>query len=218
MTTFSNSPKLVKGGLVLIDPESYQVKRVIPLQYNPASLSRSFQIQALEGGEGGDRSQALRLKGPSVESLKVEAELDATDQLEVEDQNAIEVGILPHLSALEALIYPTSDQLLENNELAQSGTLEVIPMETALTLFVWSKHRVLPVRVTELSVTEEEFSPMLIPQKAKVSLGMRVLSIDDLGFEHKGGSLFMNYLQQKETLNKRFASAELNTLGIGEIP
>ena len=218
MTTFPNSPKLIKGGLVLIDPESYQVKRVIPLQYNPASLSRSFQIQALEGGEGGDRSQALRLKGPSVESLKVEAELDATDQLEVADQDAIEVGILPHLSALEALIYPTSDQLLENNDLAQSGTLEIIPMETALTIFVWSKHRVLPVRVTELSVTEEEFSPMLIPQKAKVSLGMRVLSIDDLGFEHKGGSLFMNYLQQKESLNKRFVSPALDTLGIGEIP
>lgn len=219
MTTFPNSPKLIKGGVVLIDPESSQVKRVIPLQYNPASLSRSFQIQSVSAGDGGgDRSQALRLKGPPVESLKVEAELDATDGFEEGDSTTMEVGILPHLSALESLIYPTSEQLLDNNGLAQSGTLTIIPMETSLQLFVWSKHRVLPVQVTELSVAEEEFTPLLIPLKAKVSLGFRVLSVDDLGFEHKGGSLFMNYLQQKESLNRRFADAALNTLGIGEIP
>jgi hypothetical protein len=215
--TFPNSPKLIKGGVVLLDPESSRVIRVIPLQYNPASVSRSFQIQAVEG-EGGERSQAFRLRGPAVESLKLEAELDAADHLEEDDETAKEVGILPHLSALEALIYPTSEQLLNNDRLAQAGKLEIIPMETPLQLLVWSKHRVLPVKVTELSVTEEEFSPQLIPWRAKVSLGVRVLSVDDLGFVHKGGSLFMNYLQQKERLDKRFASPALNTLGIGEIP
>jgi hypothetical protein len=217
MPTFPNSPKLIKGGVVLLDPESFRVMRVIPLQYNPASVSRSFQIQAVEG-EGGERSQAFRLRGPAVESLKLEAELDATDDLEDDNETAKEVGILPHLSALEALIYPTSEQLLNNDRLAQSGKLEIIPMETPLQLLVWSKHRVLPVKVTELSVTEEEFSPQLIPRRAKVSLGFRVLSVDDLGFVHKGGSLFMNYLQQKERLDKRFTSPALNTLGIGEIP
>jgi hypothetical protein len=83
---------------------------------------------------------------------------------------------------------------------------------------VWSKQRVLPVLLTELSVTEEAFDPNLNPIRAKVSLGMRVLSVDDLGFEHKGGSLFMNYLQGKETLSRKYSSAQLNTLGIGEIP
>jgi hypothetical protein len=217
MPTFPNSPKLIKGGVVLLDPESSRVVRVIPFQYNPASVSRSFQIQAVEG-EGGERSQALRLRGPAVESLKLEAELDATDDLEDDNETAKEVGILPHLSALEALIYPTSQQLLTNDRLSQEGKLEIIPMETPLQLLVWSKHRVLPVKVTELSVTEEEFNPRLIPIRVKVSLGFRVLSVDDLGFVHKGGSLFMNYLQQKERLDKRFTSPALNTLGIGEIP
>jgi hypothetical protein len=217
MPTFPTSPKLIKGGVVLLDQESSRVMRVIPFQYNPASVSRSFQIQAVEG-EGGERSQAFRLRGPAVESLKLEAELDATDNLENDDETAKEVGILPHLSALEALIYPTSQQLLTNDRLAQEGKLEIIPMETPLQLLVWSKHRVLPVKVTELSVTEEEFNPRLIPIRVKVSLGFRVLSVDDLGFVHKGGSLFMNYLQQKERLDKRFTSPALNTLGIGEIP
>jgi hypothetical protein len=77
MPTFPNSPKLIKGGVVLLDPESSRVVRVIPFQYNPASVSRSFQIQAVEG-EGGERSQAFRLTRPAVESLKLVAELDAT--------------------------------------------------------------------------------------------------------------------------------------------
>ncbi len=79
MTTFPNSPKLIKGGIVQYDVDSSQVKRVVSLQINPETLNRSFQIQGIESGEGGDRSQALRLKGPPVESYSLEATIDATD-------------------------------------------------------------------------------------------------------------------------------------------
>jgi hypothetical protein len=90
-------------------------------------------------------------------------------------------------------------------------------MESSLTLFVWSKERILPVRITELSITEEAFSPSLNPLRAKVSLGMRVLSVDDVGFDHKGGSLFMTYLARKEALRERTAAVQLSRLGIGGI-
>jgi len=218
MTTFPGSPRLLKGGIVLIDAGTAAVRRVIVLQYSPDTLSRSFQVQAI-GGESGDRSEALRLKGAPVETIKLEAEIDATDQLEFPDQNqtATQVGIFPQLAALETLIYPTSAQLNNNNRLAKAGTLEIAPMETPLALFVWSKTRILPVRVTELSVTEEAFDPNLNPIRAKVSLGLRVLSVNDLGFEHKGGSLFMNYLQQKENL-AAMSGGVLNALGITGIP
>jgi hypothetical protein len=91
-------------------------------------------------------------------------------------------------------------------------------METLLPLFVWSKSRIVPVRVTELSITEEAFDPALNPIQAKVSLGLRVLSVDDLGFQHKGGSLFMAYLQQKEQLASRIPAFGLSVFGIGGIP
>jgi hypothetical protein len=217
MTTFPNSPKLLKGGLVLIDPETAMVQRIIALQYNPDSLSRSFQIKGV-GAESGDRSEALRLKGPPVETIKVEAELDATDQLEFAEAKATTVGIHPQLAALETIVYPTSGQLLANNRLAQAGKLEITPMETPLTLFVWSKTRVVPVRLTEFSVTEEAFDPALNPIRAKVSLGMRVLTVDDVGFNHKAGTLFMSYLQVKEQLAARNQGGSLNVLGIGAIP
>lgn len=219
MTTFPGSPKLLKGGIVLLDPVSGAVRGAIALQYNPENLSRSFQVQAA-GGEGGDRSQALRIKGPAVESYKLEVVLNAVDQMEFPDQNptAVQFGIQPQLALLESLVHPASAKLLSNNSLAQSGTLEIVPMEMPLSLFVWSKSRVVPVRVTELSITEEAFDPALNPIQAKVSLGLRVLSVDDLGFDHKGGALYMVYHQTKERLAQSATGATLPAIGLTGIP
>jgi hypothetical protein len=217
MTTFPNSPKLLRGGIVLVDPSSGTVLRIITLQYNPDSISRSLQVKST-ATEGSDRSEALRLKGPPVETIKLEAEIDATDQLEIADQQAISVGIHPQLAAIETIVYPTSAQLLSNNSLAQSGTLEIVPMEAPLSLFVWSKSRVMPVRITDISITEEAFDVALNPIRAKVSLGLRVLSVDDLGFDQKGGSLFMSHLQQKEQLASLSPPGALSALGLGGIP
>ncbi|SRR5258705_9798506 len=217
MTTFPNSPRLIKGGIVLLDPNTGTVQRIISLQYNPDSLTRTLQPQSIK--ESGDRSEALRLTGPPVETIKLDAEIDATDQLEFPEQNpnATQYGIHPQLAVLETIVYPTSAQLILNNALAQVGTLEIVPTETPLTLFIWSSNRVIPVRLTEFSVTEEAFDTSLNPIRAKVSLGMRVLNINDLPFEHKGSNLFMSYLQQKEQLAGKSQSAQLSTLGISSI-
>jgi hypothetical protein len=218
MTTFPNSPKLLKGGIVLIDAESAQVLRVISLQYNPDSLTRTLQPQGF--GEGASHAEALRLKGPAVETFKLDAEIDAADQLEFPEQNrtAVEFGIQPQLAVLESLVHPPSSRLIENNALANAGTLEIAPMESPLAVLVWSKSRIVPVRITDFSITEEAFDPSLNPIRAKVSLGLRVLSVDDLGFNHKGGSLFMSYLQAKERLAAKAAVGSFGTLGIGGIP
>ena len=91
-------------------------------------------------------------------------------------------------------------------------------MESALTLFVWSKTRIVPVRVTDLSITEEAFDTALNPTRAKVSLGLRVLNVNDLGFDHKGGNLFMTYLRQKEQLATMMSGGALGALGLTGIP
>lgn len=217
MTT-PNAPKLLKAGLVLLDPESNQVLRVISLQYNPEKLSRSLQVNAV-GGDAAHRSEAMRFKGPAVETIKLEADIDAADQLEFPEQHrtTVELGIQPQLAVLEALAHPGSAQLLSVDRQASSGTLEIAPMEAPLMLFVWSKSRIVPVRLTEFSITEEAFDPALNPILAKVSIGLRVLSVDDLGFAHKGGSLFMGYLQAKERMASRARAGGLASLGIGGI-
>jgi hypothetical protein len=219
MSEIQTSPRVIKGGLVLIDADSGAIRRVISLQYNPETLTRTLQSQQA-GAEGVDRSEALRLKGPPVETFRLEAEIDATDQLEFPDQNATatQVGIHPQLAALETMLYPASADLVANGALAESGALEIIPMQAPLALFVWSKSRIAPVRVTEFSITEEAFDTALNPIRAKVTLGLRVLSVDDLGFAHRGASLFMSYLRNKESLAGRSGGVGLSTLGLRELP
>ena len=219
MSMFPGSPRLLKGGIVLIDPDTGAIQRIITLQYNPDTLTRTLQVQSVEPGAK-NRSEAMRLKGPPIETFKLDAEIDATDQLEFPDQNpnAAQYGLHPQLASLEMIVYPSSSQLLNTNLQAQSGTLEIAPMEAPLTLFIWSRNRVVPVRITDFSITEEAFDTALNPTRAKVSLGMRVLSVDDLGFDEKGGSLFMVYQQQKERLAAMAQGGSLRDLGIGGLP
>jgi hypothetical protein len=195
------------------------VQRIITLQYNPDSLSRSLQIRGA-GGDAGDRQEAMRLTGPPVETITVEAELDAADQIAEpgRGRTEAEVGLLAQLAALEAIVYPQSNRLQENHNLAARGSLEIIPAVAPLTLFVWSRNRVLPVRITSFSITEEAFDTQLNPIRARVSLSLRVLTTNDLGIESKGGSLFLVHHQQKERLAARHAGGTFTDLGIGGIP
>ncbi|HEX9775215.1 MAG TPA: hypothetical protein VGB83_06515 [Actinomycetota bacterium] len=211
------SPRLVKGGIVVVDASGGSVLRVIPLQYNADSLARSFQLQSF-GTEGGDRSEVFRIKAPAVETIRVEAEMDATDRLQAADATTVEVGLHPQIAVLEALVSPTSGQLQANDRLARSGTLEIVPMQAPLTLFVWGRSRVLPVRITELSVTEEAFDPLLNPIRAKLTMALRVLSVHDVGFAHRAGGTFMAALQAREQLAGRAPRADLSQLGIGGLP
>ncbi len=211
-----SSPKILKGGIALIDNVTAQVQRLIALQYNPESISRSLQIKGVSG-ESGDHIEALRLKGPPVETIKLEVELDATDKLEDADSAATSTGIHSQLAALEMIVYPSSSSLLANNSEAGSGSIEIAPMSGPLTVFIFGPKRILPVRITEMAITEESFDVNLNPVRAKISLGMRVLTVDDMGFDGKGGSLFMSYLQQKEQLAQRSPLGTLSALGINGI-
>ena len=220
MSTFPNSPKLLKGGLVVMSAGGSRVRQVISLQYNPDSLSRTYQVQGVGGEGGGERAQPFRLKGAAIETIKFEAEIDATDPLEFPDRNPIatDAGIAPQIAVLEALVNPATAELLAVDASAQGGTLEILPPEAPLVVFVWSRNRVAPVRVTDFSVTEEAFDPELNPIRAKVSLGLRVLTVDDLGYAHRGGTMFLSYLRTREALAQRVPGATLSALGISSIP
>ena len=218
--TLSSSPRLIKGGLVVLAPGGGPVQRTIALQYNPETLTRSYQVQGVGGDGGGERAQPFRLKGPAIESIKVEAEIDATDQLEHPENNAnvVAYGIAPQLALLESLVNPSVDELQNLASQQESGTLEILPPEAPLVLFVWSKSQVVPVRVTDFAITEEAFDPALNPLRARVSLALRVMSTEDLGFRHKGGTMFMSYLRTREALAGKASGATLATLGLTNLP
>jgi hypothetical protein len=198
MTTFPNSPKLTKGAIVGIDPLN-PLASVIIFQYNPKQLSRSLQARA--AGVEGARSEVLRLEGPPEETITIsELEIDATDQLERSDAIAKTMGIYPQLSALEMLLYPKSALVIANTVLLAAGTIEVIPPEAPLTLFIWGIKRVLPVQITSFSITEEEYDTGLNPIRATVNLGMRVLTYNDFPVTHPAYYLFLAHQVVKETM------------------
>ena len=192
------SPRLQKGAILSLDPTTGIPLGTISLQYNPESITRSLKPQTV--GEQPDRSEVLRLTGPPIETIKCTVEIDATDALAAGDATAMSVGIQPQLAALELLVYPSSTELIVNEALTLLGTVEILPMESALTLFAWSASRITPVRITDLDITEEAFDPQLNPIHAKVSIGMRVLNVNDVGFLNPAGALYMVYQVQKEAL------------------
>jgi hypothetical protein len=197
VTTFPGSPKVLRGAIVGVDPLN-PLASVIIFQYNPETLSRTVTAEA--AAPGGDRGDALRLKGPPRESITASIEIDATDQLETGDAQAAAVGVHPVLASLEMLLYPKSALVIANEVLAAFGVIEVIPPEAPLTLFVWGPARVVPVRLTSLRITEEAFDTMLNPIRAKVDVTLDVLTYQDLGLLSVGGALSMAHQVAKEVL------------------
>lgn len=197
MSTFPGSPKLIKGAIVGID--STNIPTAVLFQYNPDSLTRSLKPQYTGGGS--DISEALRLKGPPDETIKLDIEIDATDQLENGNPVAAAVGISPMLSALELFIYPKSSLVIANEILKAAGTIEIIPLETPLTILIWGPGRIVPVRINDINITEEAFDTSLNPIRAKVSLDFQVLNYNHLGLASRGGALFMNYQILKQVMS-----------------
>lgn len=205
MSSFPGSPRLVKGAIVGIDPFN-PLASIISFQYNPDTMTRQIEAQTTRSDDG-DRGEALRLKGAPVETISLDVEIDATDQLEQANALAVSSGIYPQLSALEMLVYPKSSLVIANTILLAVGTIEIIPPAAPFTLFIWGPQRVLPVRISTFSITEEAYDVNLNPTRARVQLGLRVLSYNDLPITHPGYALFLAHQVAKETM------ATLNTVG-----
>lgn len=214
MTTFPGSPKLTKGAIVgfdLLNP----IANVILFQYNPKTMTRRLEGQTTQGE--GARSEVARLGGAPVETIDLEIELDAADQLEKGDEVTAAMGLYPQLSALEMLLYPKSANVILNTALLAAGTIEVIPPEVPFTLFIWGIKRVLPVRLTGFSVTEEEYDPSLNPIRASASLNLRVLSYNDFQLSHPGYALFLAHQVVKETMAVIGSVNNLSAVAGGEV-
>lgn len=196
MSGYSRSPRLIKGALVAFRPPS-PLPAVIAFQINPESLSRTLEARSAEGGGG---AETFRLAGAPNETIKLEAVLDATDDLERDDPVAAEVGLHPRLAALEMLLYPQSSTVIANSVLMALGTLEVLPMSGPFTVFIWGRSRILPVRLAGLSITEEAHDPALNPIRARVSMDLAVLSYSDLRITHPGYAMFLGHQVLKETM------------------
>ncbi len=213
---FPRSPKFLKGALVAYESDFLgPIPNVIVFQYNPEQLSRSLAHRSPPpeaSNVGASREDVQRVMGPPVETISFTVILDAADQLAepITHPHVVAFGLQPALAALELLLYPATSQILLNTALAEAGTAQVCPEDTPLVLFIWGPSRVLPVRLTSFSVTEEAFDQLLNPIRAKVDLGMQVLTYMELRDSSLGRGAYMVTQIQKEVL------ARLNLLNSAE--
>ena len=212
MSTFPGSPRLLKGALIGVDPLN-PLGAVVVFQYNPDTMTRKLEPRAVAAE--GDRGEAFRLTGAPKETITLSIEIDATDQLEQANPLAIATGIYPTLAALEIMLYPKSAVVLINSALSVVGTIEVIPAEAPMTLFVWGPQRVLPVRVTSFSITEEAHDQLLNPIRAKVELSLAVLSYQDLPLLSAGRVMFLAHHIVKEVMAATNLFSNLQNVGNG---
>lgn len=176
---FPRSPKLIKGALVVFETKVPVPTNLIVFQYNPDTMNRSFQqVAGTTDPRQPPGGQSLLL--PPLESFQLAVELDAADQLEEKNVLARAVGLHPVLAALELLIHQPSTNLILNKALSLAGSSVISPATSPLVLFVWGPARVVPVRVDSVAITEEAFDQLLNPIRAKVTLGLRALTIPEL--------------------------------------
>jgi hypothetical protein len=199
MARFLHSPRLLRGAIVGVDPANPLASTTI-FQYNPSEMTRSLQAQITGGDKLNQQVQVLRLAGAPEETISLDVEIDAADQLETSDSLAVSHGIYPQLSALEMLIYPKAFSVINNLRQYAMGSLEILPPAMPLTLFIWGRKRVLPVRITSFSITEQAYDSVLNPIQARASLSLQVLSYNDLSPDNPAYYVFLAHQAVKETM------------------
>jgi len=196
-------PNTLKGAFVSVDGST---TNTLNFQFNPANLKRSLKPQMV-GGEEGDRSMAVRFKGAPVQTIDAVIEFDASTALSASVPDIVENGVYEQLAALEVMIAPSCSTINNIQSQLSSGIMEVAPMAAPMIYFVWGKNRVLPVRFSQYSITEELFDGELNPIQVSVSVSMRVLSYSDLDSSNHAYQQYLVYQQTMETLAaKAYAS------------
>jgi hypothetical protein len=213
----SLSPPLRSAGLVVLDRDNGAVLRVVTLQLTPDGISRTVTPRG-GGDDGADPVEIRRLTGPPVETITLEAELDAVELASGDNHTAAtaanEVGLHAVLAELESLVRPALDDVLAAHDLAALGAFEVLGVPQPDVLLVWGRHRVVPVRVTDLSVTEEGYDGELNPLRATVSISLRVLTVNDVGVASRAGSWALAHHAGAEALADRVLSTSTARLGL----
>jgi len=202
-TGYSRSPKLLKGALIEFSERFIgPVPNVIIFQYNPETLTRSLEVwqpdssssTGSDSSTGNNTSHTAQPIDPP-ESFTLALELDAADALEKPASHPVAFisGVADRIAAMEMLLYPQGESLLGglaasisgslggvSASLGGGGSVQPVPRGTVpVVLFVWGPGRIVPVRLTSFSVEEQAYSPLLYPIRAKVSIGLKILTPKD---------------------------------------
>jgi hypothetical protein len=224
----------VKGALVELIPTALvPVPNVIVFQFNPETMTHTWtQPEAAPAGPNATVTDPYAVAHEPGESFSFVLALDAADSIANGTASAAlaEVsGVYSRLAALEMLLYPagsTANPLAPNGSGGLLGTVtaaigsalhrspkQAVPDNVLnLVLFVWGLGRIVPVRITGLTVTERLYDRALSPTYAEVQVTMRVPTDEELR-HHEGATLARVANGYTQTLRLSLATANLANAG-----
>ena len=174
-STYQEPVRLFKGALIAYDAETQKTGERVYFQYNPEQLSRTLTPTYKQDEEG-----KLFIGAPG-EKIDLTVKLQAVDLMvaktKKKELEAAGRGLYAQLATLELLVYPESSAISKYEQELRSGKKGTVPASAKPLLFQWGPRRLLPVRLTSVSVTETLFNIALSPIVAEVKLGMEVESI-----------------------------------------
>ncbi|MGZ5132086.1 MAG: hypothetical protein ACXWCU_08740 [Caldimonas sp.] len=172
------------------------IPNIVIFQFNPETLSRTITIpqatSASNSAANRPKREVATTEAPAVESFTVTAQFSAADDLGT--GGAVGVlprlfGVGPQLAALEKMVYPVTTpggligaaidavgSALSSAAGGASPTRPVPPQKVPRLLFIWGPTRVLPVRITSMSINEKQYDMLLNPTEAEVQIGLSVVS------------------------------------------
>lgn len=207
----TSRPRVVKGALLVYYSQAPGTtpSRQIVFQYNPDGLRRAFATRAPAKDattSGASKESVLSVPGPPVETITLTVDLDAADQLDdpARHDAVTADGLYGALAALELLLYPASAMISQLEQQADQGAVQVKPADTPLVVLSWGRSRAVPVQLASLNITEELHDPLLNPIRAKVELGLKVLTYMEFTRESVGRDTFIAYQKRKEELAQRW--------------
>jgi hypothetical protein len=189
----------LKGGLIEFT-ESFPIPipNVIIFQYNPETMTHGWTPATTNPGTPGQSSNPLAITGQPTETFSFTLAMDSNDT--IADGNAVVAGLAEisglytRLAALEMLLFPTAPPgggligsvtaaLGIGGSSSPSPTQQVPAAQLPTVLFVWGPGRILPVRVTALSITEKLYDATLLnPIHVEAQITLKVLTPDELKY------------------------------------
>jgi hypothetical protein len=198
---------VLKGALISFLPSGAlgvpALPNVIVFQINPETITHAWtEATAPQSAGTADRTKAdpLAVSGVPGESFAFTLYLDANEEIAGADRNPVAAalasvsGVYPRLSALEMLQYPMGSAAAGllgqvtasisagglGLSAGASGSQNVQPSQVPVVLFVWGPQRIVPVRVTALTITERLYDAALNPIHAEAQITLRVLTPDEV--------------------------------------
>jgi len=227
--------KFLRGAFVeFTETFPIPVPNIILFQFNPETMTHTWEPAHTGGGGGGAAppaagsppSNPLAVTGTPGESFSFSLSMDAGDMIADGGAGgalATVSGIYTRLAALEMLLYPTAPPGggligsvtaalgIGGGSSSPDPTRSVPTAQLPTVLFIWGPGRILPVRVTTLTITERLYDPILLnPTHAEAQVGLKVLTPEELAFvDGPLGSLAQTAYSFNQGLRQALAIANL---------